>query len=92
MQREDKLPECIADLKGYCDQLGWSFKDVVGKRRTKDITKQRHYLMWILRMSGFSFPIIGKAFNRDHSTVISAVKKGFHEDLPVSEKKHQSAA
>lgn len=35
----------------------------------------RHLVMYIAYMEGFSYPTIGKAIGRDHTTVLSAVQR-----------------
>lgn len=45
-------------------------------RRSNDIAYPRHIAMYIAReVLGESYPKIGEEFNRDHSTVMTAVKK-----------------
>ena len=44
------------------------------------LVHQRYYLMWFLRQNTkMSLTAIGQMFNRDHSTVIHAIKQ--HNDL-----------
>lgn len=50
--------------------------DIVGKSRNKEIIIARHMAIWFVRkILGLPYKEIGKLFgNRDHSTVISAIK------------------
>ena len=49
---------------------------LVSKRRSNDITGPRHIAMYISRaVLDVSYPKIGEEFNRDHTTVMTAVKK-----------------
>ncbi|MBZ4195335.1 chromosomal replication initiator protein DnaA [Mycoplasma tauri] len=51
--------------------------DILGKSRQKDTVLARHIAMWIIRNQlNISLETIGKMFgNRDHSTIINAMKK-----------------
>lgn len=52
-----------------------SIVDMLSPLRNPRYAKPRHLAMWITRQSGqLSYPQMGRAFNRDHSTVIHAVK------------------
>lgn len=49
---------------------------LVTKRRSNDIAYPRHIAMYIAReVLDESYPRIGEEFNRDHTTVMTAVKK-----------------
>lgn len=49
---------------------------LITKKRSNDVAFPRHIAMYLAReVLGESFPQIGEEFNRDHSTVMSAVKK-----------------
>lgn len=49
---------------------------LVTKKRSNDVAYPRHIAMYLAReVLGESYPHIGEVFNRDHSTVMSAVKK-----------------
>lgn len=52
-----------------------SFREIVGKRRNREVTMIRHRLMWELRQQGFSYPKIGLVFNKHHTSVLHAVKQ-----------------
>ena len=50
--------------------------DLVGERRIRSITHARQVAMYLCRtMTQASLPEIGKKFNKDHSTVLSSVRK-----------------
>lgn len=61
---------------------------LIGKTRYKEITHARHVAMWLCRRRlDVSFPDIGRAFGlRDHTTVMSAVRKieTMRTELPLS--------
>ena len=48
---------------------------ILGGQRSKTIARARKLAMWLTRQRlGYSFPEIGAAFDRDHTTVMSACK------------------
>ncbi len=50
--------------------------ELKGERRTKNIAFARQVAMYLLRtLTHASFPAIGDKFNKDHSTVMSSVRK-----------------
>ena len=49
--------------------------DIMGPRRHRPIADIRFALWWVLhRQYGWSFPRIGREFNRDHSSVVHGVQ------------------
>ena len=51
--------------------------EVCGRGRTKNVAKARHAVWWELRHrpeSSFSYPELARLFDRDHSTIISAMR------------------
>ena len=60
----------------YCQESGFKKKDIIGKRRTRQLTKARHDMMQLIRKhTSLSYSEIGKIFNRTHSTVLYACNK-----------------
>ena len=54
-------------------KYGVSCDDIYGRKRTKHIAFARATAIYIIRkITDMSFPAIGKIFDRDHSTIISA--------------------
>ncbi|GEM_PF-1480238 len=52
-----------------------NFEDLVGKRRTSQLTLPRHVAMYLTRdLTNSSLHEIGHEFNRDHGTIIHACK------------------
>lgn len=49
--------------------------DIVGRARTKTITRARHAVMRDLYSLGFSSVEVGTLLGRDHSTVLAALAK-----------------
>lgn len=52
-----------------------SADDITGPGRSHDIVDARHVAAWLLRESGWSFPQIGEAMGKDHTTVMHGVKR-----------------
>jgi chromosomal replication initiation ATPase DnaA len=48
---------------------------IYGKSVAKPIVAARHLVMYLAHMAGLSYPAIGKAMKRDHTTVMDAVKR-----------------
>jgi hypothetical protein len=76
--REDDTPLVVpsrlkpiirAVAKHYDVPLG----DLVSCRRTRGIVRPRHVAMYLAKeLTGHTFPMIGRAFAREHSTVVHA--------------------
>jgi len=50
-----------------------SLRDLVSCRRTRGIVRPRHVAMYLAKeLTGHTFPTIGRAFAREHSTVVHA--------------------
>ena len=57
-------------------QMDWTYADwalAISKRRTNAAILRRRELTGFLRRMGFSLPVIGAVFNRDHSSVFNIV-------------------
>lgn len=55
---------------------GVRLEDILSERRQEDVTRARHIAMYASRlMTPHSLPTIGKAFHRDHTTVLIAVRQ-----------------
>ena len=72
-QRDITIGVIIDEVEKYFRLPGGS---LVTKRRSNDIAYPRHIAMYLAReVLDESYPRIGEEFNRDHSTVMTAVKK-----------------
>jgi hypothetical protein len=50
-------------------------EDVVGRSRHRPVVYARHCAVWVVRRrTDFSYPAIGRFFDRDHTTMISACR------------------
>lgn len=57
------------------DEHGLTLDDLTGPSRTDTIVRARQEAMAVIRANTrFSFPQIGRFFNRDHTTVIYSVR------------------
>ena len=65
--------------------FGFTAEDLTGTNQTKDITKSRQISMYLIRsLTNLSLPDIGNLFNRNHSTVLTSIRKV--EKLLVTDK------
>lgn len=84
--------ENIKDM--VAEYFGISIKDLVGKKRSRNIARPRQIAMALTReFTNDSFPDIGQAFGgRDHSTVIHACEKVAEllKEDPVLEKDYNA--
>lgn len=56
-------------------RTGTPARAILSRSRTADVFAARARAMRALRAMGYSFPEIGRAFGRDHATVMHAVRK-----------------
>jgi chromosomal replication initiation ATPase DnaA len=48
---------------------------ILSKERTREVARARHAAMAICRDRGMSLHAIGKAFNRDHTSVLNGLRR-----------------
>lgn len=58
-----------------CKHFGVTQAELTGPKRHAHLAQARHVLAWLLRERGFSFPAIGLCLQRDHTTIMHAVRK-----------------
>jgi len=62
----------------------YTTKEILGKRRYRELTTERHRIMYELFAAGFGYSEIGRQCNRNHSSVIYAVRRyGYKEVMGV---------
>ena len=62
-------------LSAVSQKFGIPTAELKGKKRTKEIVSARHAAIYIIRkITDLSLPDTGKIFNRNHSTIFSAVE------------------
>ncbi len=58
------------------EQYDLKLSDILGKKRPRNIADARMIAMYLSRkLTDYSFPVIGDAFNRNHTTIVHAVDK-----------------
>lgn len=62
-------------LERVAAHYGLSLTEILEKDRHKHTVDARHVAMWIARQHKWSFPEIARQMERDHSTVIHAVRR-----------------
>lgn len=70
----DKNEKFIPAYRVICKKYGVELLDVVSDKRTPMFVRARSECWVHLRNQGFSFPEIGKMWDRDHTTVLSATR------------------
>lgn len=55
-------------------QTGIPQAEILGQSRVRDVAKARQAAMALARRQGYSYPQIGRVFQRDHTTIIHACK------------------
>jgi hypothetical protein len=64
------------DIRCFVDVASEYFKmDLLSNTRLESIVSARQSLFYVLRSRGISYSVIGKAFNKNHATVIHGHKK-----------------
>ena len=85
----DKVPTAEEIIKVVSNHYKIKVSDIKSKRRTRAIALPRQVAMFLLRECGrLSFPEIGTACAKDHSTAIHAVKKITRELKDEAELRH----
>jgi chromosomal replication initiator protein len=66
----------IADIqKTVAEYYRIKVSDLCSKKRTQPVVRARQIAMWLAKeVTPFSYPVIGEGFDRDHTTVIHALK------------------
>ena len=78
---DKKLAEKLANeaalkiIEELVVDIGIDVSDVLGPSRKAHIVRVRVVAMKKMRVMGFSLPLVGFAFNRDHATVYHAISK-----------------
>jgi len=71
-----KLPKISAVAKVVSEVVGVPLVDLYSERRPHKVCYARQVAWYVARFSLLkSYPVIGRSFNRDHSTVINGVQK-----------------
>ena len=67
------MRDIASDVAG---RFGYRLTDLTGVSRKQDVSIVRHMAMYLIYETGrYSYPQIGRFFNRDHTTVIHACRR-----------------
>lgn len=68
-------------VAAVAERHGLTVDDLIGPKRTQDVCEARHEAMYVVRnvlqddgRPRWSLPVIGRMFNRDHTTVLSGIR------------------
>lgn len=67
----DELQRMIAEV---ARETGHTVEDLTGRNRFLPVVKVRQHAMLLAHEAGYSTPQIGRAFNRDHTTVLEGIR------------------
>ena len=74
--KSDTLPTPDLIIKETARYFNTDAEILRGVQRNKGVAEARHVAMYLVRkMTNLSLPDTGREFNRDHTTVLSAIKK-----------------
>jgi len=66
---------CAAIIKLCAERFGFSVSEILSGRRRRPLTRARQAAMWISHeATARSFPELGRAFRRDHTTIMHAIR------------------
>jgi len=70
-----QLEQCVSIARDVCKNRGVSWMEMLSRRKGKNIVSARHeYFAKAYATTKASLVTIGKAIDKDHTTVISALK------------------
>jgi chromosomal replication initiator protein len=82
---DDPAPSVLAIQDAVCVVLHLSRDDLLSPSRAPDVTRARHLAMYLTRqLTGLSLADIARSFQRDHSTVLHAIRRVDNELEPGS--------
>ena len=56
-------------------ELGVTVGDILSRTRLRHVAHARAVVAWVLRQHELSFPAIGRLLGRDHTSIMTAVRK-----------------
>ena len=68
---EGGFMQATRDFETICKSYKWDINEILSPRRQELLVEKRKIIAGILRKKGYSFPKIGYAMNRDHSSIIN---------------------
>jgi len=77
-----QLEQCVFIAKNVCEDRGVTWMEMISPRVAKHIVNARHeYFAKAYRTTKASLIIIGRAINKDHTTVMSALRSLKHTQI-----------
>jgi chromosomal replication initiation ATPase DnaA len=70
-------------IREICERRGVSVAEVMGRSRYKNVCSARKEVYAMLRDESLSYPVIGRMFGRDHTTVVDGVRRYEHEQAII---------
>ena len=75
IDREWQLEQCVCIARDVCENRGVLWTEMLSKRAAKHIVNARHeYFAIAYKTTKASLVTIGKAIDKDHTTVMHALK------------------
>ena len=69
------VPLALAQLVAmHADRLGYTLRNIRDNSRPRPLVRARWQIIALARNEGFSLPVIGRAMNRDHTSIIHALR------------------
>ena len=76
LQQFANVPRGLAELVTIeAERAGFTIKQLRSNNTERQRVETRRRVAAMARLKGFSFPQIGRALNRDHSTIIYLLRK-----------------
>lgn len=70
------LPSIDRIIEQVAEAFGVTYRDILSDRRDARLVVARHAGIWLARrLTLHSYPVIGRSFGRDHTTVMYAVSR-----------------
>jgi len=66
-------------IESVCRNNNYDIQALLSKNRKLELVSKRVIIMKLLRENGFTYTAIGKAFDRDHSTVLHSINVIFEQ-------------
>lgn len=70
-----KLREAMDLFHDILMSRNWDRKLILSKRRDRELVDRRQIIAKRLRSEGYSYPLIAKVMNRDHSSIMHLCRK-----------------
>ncbi|OWV62563.1 hypothetical protein ATY75_12125 [Rhizobium sp. N122] len=75
----NRISPCQAHMRQRCEELGITFEDLISKKRTRSIVRQRQLIIWEIKTQvkpSITLPELGRMFGgRDHTTCLWAIRQ-----------------